>query len=398
MSSSTSLLRVSGGASTSAPSAIVDVVGAVGGASRRSLRRTTALSLRRRPTPTLLRFVAVAASGTNDDRASLSSSPFGGGLDPSLELAVPKDQRPSNELASLKTAPLYSWVSVRRERGWKRENIVADALFLLSSLSLKLNPHQNKNKNLLLSSHKKATLPASDLALRLAALGFVSFLLLSGPISAGTYDPRTQTLEFALASLVGSLLVVGGVGVRLFLGWSYVSTRLMSAAVPYEETGWYDGQTFVKPPAVLARDRLLGSYEARPALNRVRGALAAAAAALVAASVSLVVVSSTSGASNAAVAPPSPLRIASDGSGIIYSKNLALEDSLAALASDDDAAELEAEAMLGRPGYCGDRIYRARAGGNAAACDAPARGEGLKAVEAARAKLARGEGGGGGGS
>lgn len=170
----------------------------------------------------------------------------------------------------------------------------------------------------------------------------------------------------------------------------------MSAAVPYEETGWYDGQTFVKPPAVLARDRLLGSYEARPALNRVRGALAAAAAALVAASVSLVVVSSTSDAPNAAVAPPSPLRIASDGSGIIYSKSLALEDSLAALASDDDAAELEAEAMLGRPGYCGDRIYRARAGGNAAACDAPARGEGLKAVEAARAKLARGEGGGGG--
>lgn len=203
-------------------------------------------------------------------------------------------------------------------------------------------------------------------------------------------------MEFALASLVGSLLVVGGVGVRLFLGWSYVSTRLMSAAVPYEETGWYDGQTFVKPPAVLARDRLLGSYEARPALNRVRGALAAAAAALVAASVSLAVVSSTSGAPNAAIAPPSPLRIASDGSGVIYSKSLALEDSLAALASDDDAAELEAEAMLGRPGYCGDRIYRARAGGNAAACDAPARGEGLKAVEAARAKLARGEGGGGG--
>lgn len=193
-------------------------------------------------------------------------------------------------------------------------------------------------------------------------------------------------MEFALASLVGSLLVVGGVGVRLFLGWSYVSTRLMSAAVPYEETGWYDGQTFVKPPAVLARDRLLGSYEARPALNRVRGALAAAAAALVAASVSLVVVSSNGGASESVAAPPPPLRIASDGSGIIYSRNLALEDSLAALSSDDDAAELEAEAMGGYPGFCGDRIYRARAGGNAAACDGPVKGEGLKALEAAKAK------------
>lgn len=216
--------------------------------------------------------------------------------------------------------------------------------------------------------------------------------MLSGPISAGTYDPKAQPLEFALASLVGSLLVVGGVGVRLFLGWQYVAGRLMSAAVPYEETGWYDGQTFVKPPAVLARDRLLGGYEARPALNRVRGALAAAAAALVAASVALVAVSDGASSSTSPGPPPAPLRVASDGSGIIYSKSLALEDSLAALSSDDDAAELEAAAMMGRPGYCGDRIYRARAGGNAAACDAPARGEGLRAVEAARERAREREG------
>lgn len=168
MSSSTSLLRVSGGASTSAPSAIVDVVGAVGGASRRSLRRTTALSLRRRPTPTLLRYVAVAASGTNDDRASLSSSPFGGGLDPSLELAVPKDQRPSNELASLKTAPLYSWVSVRRERGWKRENIVADALFLSNSTPTKTktktssSPHTKRPRSRPPTSPSGSRLSASS--------------------------------------------------------------------------------------------------------------------------------------------------------------------------------------------------------------------------------------------
>ena len=331
----------------------------------------------------------MAASGNNDDdRASLSSSsssPFGGGLDPSLELAVPKDQRPSNELASLRTAPLYSWVSASAERNLQEK---LSALSFLSRPNKKTQPppsfslfskQQQQQKPL------QATLPASDLALRLAALGLASFFLLSGPISAGTYDPKTQTLEFALSSLVGSLLVVGGVGVRLFLGWSYVSTRLMSAAVPYEETGWYDGQTFVKPPAVLARDRLLGSYEARPALNRVRGALAAAAAALVAASVSLVVVSNSSTDSSSALQnAATPLRIASDGSGIIYSRSLALEDSLAALASDDDAAELEAEAMLGRPGWCGDRIYRARAGGNAAACDAPAKGGGLRALEAAK--------------
>lgn len=86
--------------------------------------------------------------------------------------------------------------------------------------------------------------------------------------------------------------------VRVYLGWAYVGDRLLSAVVEYEETGWcalmhrrslraahplsqlaqkdelcstlrgvfaarYDGQTWVKPPKVLARDRLLGSYEVR---------------------------------------------------------------------------------------------------------------------------------------
>jgi len=46
--------------------------------------------------------------------------------------------------------------------------------------------------------------------------------------------------------------------------------------VEYEETGWYDGQVFVKPPEVLARDRLLGSYEVRAAAAD-RHAVAAAA-------------------------------------------------------------------------------------------------------------------------
>ena len=35
---------------------------------------------------------------------------FRGGLDPSLEMAVPSEQRPVNELASLRQASLDSWV------------------------------------------------------------------------------------------------------------------------------------------------------------------------------------------------------------------------------------------------------------------------------------------------
>lgn len=36
---------------------------------------------------------------------------YRGGLDPALEMAVPSEQRPVNELSALRQASLYSWVS-----------------------------------------------------------------------------------------------------------------------------------------------------------------------------------------------------------------------------------------------------------------------------------------------
>lgn len=41
----------------------------------------------------------------------------------------------------------------------------------------------------------------------------------------------------------------------------------------YEETGWYDGQVYVKDPEMLARDRLLGTYTVRPIVERLRKTL-----------------------------------------------------------------------------------------------------------------------------
>ena len=81
--------------------------------------------------------------------------------------------------------------------------------------------------------------------------------------SAEGAECLSQPAEFCLSAGLGSLLVVAVAVLRIYLGWAYVGDRLLSAAVEYEETGWYDGQVFVKPPEVLARDRLLGSYEVR---------------------------------------------------------------------------------------------------------------------------------------
>lgn len=46
--------------------------------------------------------------------------------------------------------------------------------------------------------------------------------------------------------------------------------------------------------------------------------------------------------------------------GVIYSSRV---KTLAALKSDDEAAAAEAAAQGGVPGYCGDRYFRAAAGG-----------------------------------
>ena len=47
-----------------------------------------------------------------------------------------------------------------------------------------------------------------------------------------------QPIEWAVAGCLGSLMVVAILVLRIYLGWAYVGDRLLSAAVPYEETGW----------------------------------------------------------------------------------------------------------------------------------------------------------------
>ena len=50
----------------------------------------------------------------------------------------------------------------------------------------------------------------------------------------------------------------------------YIYNRLMNATITYEESGWYDGQTWIKTNMVLQQDRLVGTYEVLPLINRLR--------------------------------------------------------------------------------------------------------------------------------
>nr|YP_010337043.1 hypothetical protein MW574_pgp039 [Madagascaria erythrocladioides]QUE29072.1 Ycf36 [Madagascaria erythrocladioides]UNJ16628.1 hypothetical protein [Madagascaria erythrocladioides] len=57
---------------------------------------------------------------------------------------------------------------------------------------------------------------------------------------------------------------------RLYLSWSYVVKRLLSATVFYEESGWYDGQIWVKPSEMLIRDRLMAINQGVPLVKQVK--------------------------------------------------------------------------------------------------------------------------------
>nr|YP_009397044.1 hypothetical protein [Spyridia filamentosa]ARW66230.1 hypothetical protein [Spyridia filamentosa] len=58
--------------------------------------------------------------------------------------------------------------------------------------------------------------------------------------------------------------------VRLYLGWSYIVKRLLSTSVFYEESGWYDGQIWIKTTESLTQDRLVGLYQVKPLINRIK--------------------------------------------------------------------------------------------------------------------------------
>lgn len=232
------------------------------------------------------------------------------GLDPNLEQAVPDEQRPVNELAQLKDSLVFSW----------------------------------------------ATLDAGAYFARFATVWVFFYFLLAAPVAAGSFDPAKQPVEFVLAGATGGLLVVSVLVLRIYLGWAYVGNRLLSATVEYEETGWYDGQIFVKPPEVLTRDRLLGTYQVKPVLLKLRQTLLVSASALLLSSLVLAGVIKINGPLESQIPRPREINM----NGVIYSERVR---SLDQLRNDDEAAEAEAAAMNGVPGYCADRYLRAAAGG-----------------------------------
>lgn len=94
--------------------------------------------------------------------------------------------------------------------------------------------------------------------------------IIAGPIAAASFAPHKQIMQFIMCGAGGAGVFLALTLLRLYLGWSYVRDRLLKETIFYEESGWYDGQTWKKPPEVLMRDRLLVSYQIQPILKRLK--------------------------------------------------------------------------------------------------------------------------------
>lgn len=114
-----------------------------------------------------------------------------------------------------------------------------------------------------------ATLELANYVKKIAWVGLWG-LAIAAPIAAASFSPESSPLKFAIASLAGACLLIALVWLRIYLGWSYIHDRLNSDRIFYEESGWYDGQTWLKPASMLNRDRLIVNYQIKPILLRLQ--------------------------------------------------------------------------------------------------------------------------------
>ncbi len=111
-----------------------------------------------------------------------------------------------------------------------------------------------------------------DMQTYLKKLGWVWIWswLIAAPLAAASFVPNKHLGQFLLYGAAIASIFVGLTLLRLYLGWSYVRDRLQSETIFYEESGWYDGQTWTKTPEIRTRDRLLVNYQIEPIMLRLK--------------------------------------------------------------------------------------------------------------------------------
>ena len=134
---------------------------------------------------------------------------------------VPREQQPTNEFIELSKSTIFSWPKTKK------------SLFAV--------------------------------LLKFWAGAFILFLV----ISSGSIYFKTYLLKYILLSFFTSLSIPLLISIRLYLGWNHVFKRLTSERVEYEESGWYDGQIWIKPLVLKEKESLIASLEVKPILKNL---------------------------------------------------------------------------------------------------------------------------------
>ena len=134
---------------------------------------------------------------------------------------VPKDQQPTNEFIELSKSKIFTW------------------------------PKSKKSFSFILLKFWMGT--------------FFIFIV----ISSGSAYFETSTLRYILLSFFSSLSLPFLFSIRLYLGWNHIFKRLTSEKVEYEESGWYDGQIWIKPIKLKEKESLIALLEVKPILKNL---------------------------------------------------------------------------------------------------------------------------------
>nr|YP_008519847.1 conserved hypothetical plastid protein [Microchloropsis salina]AGI99201.1 conserved hypothetical plastid protein [Microchloropsis salina] len=135
---------------------------------------------------------------------------------------VPRDQRPFYEYIKRKDSSILGWVSLNESNYARRFFLSLTGIFSI-------------------------TLPLTS--------WFISIV----------YYPYQTILISTCVTLAIQTIIYG----YFFITWFYAGKRLVAAKVWYEESGWYDGRIWIKPPSILRHERLLYHYQLVPLITRL---------------------------------------------------------------------------------------------------------------------------------
>ena len=129
---------------------------------------------------------------------------------------------------------------------------------------------QPTNEFIELSKSKIFTWPKSKKTFSFILLKFwIGTFFIFVVISSGSVYFETSTLRYILLSFFSSLSLPFLFSIRLYLGWNHIFKRLTSEKVEYEESGWYDGQIWIKPVKLKEKESLIASLEVKPILKNL---------------------------------------------------------------------------------------------------------------------------------